>query len=175
MTSRTISMASPAPSVMPGAPRGSRYSRPRSSVATALRPPLPMLVSRAGSTLPAASTPSSLILASTISPFSRSAMRVSPIPRSTSHSGNRISRAFQEHPSFREREADNVGIAARDVPDIDFAVALERIATGLAAPLAVACVMVDLVLAQPLHRDLRLDEPLADAVVGHRQGNAGQH
>jgi hypothetical protein len=41
-------------------------------------------------------------------PSSTSAARVSAMPCSTSHSGNRISRGLQKHPSFGKREPDNV-------------------------------------------------------------------
>jgi hypothetical protein len=63
--------------------------------------------------------------------------RVSPMPRSTSHSGKRVARALQQVAGLGERQADDVGIAAGDVADIDLAIALQRIAAGLAAPFAV--------------------------------------
>ena len=51
--------------------------------------------------------------------------------------------AFEQEPRLGQRQPDDVGIAAGDVADIDFAIALQRIAAGLAAPLAVAGVIVD--------------------------------
>ena len=93
--------------------------------------------------VPAGTTPSRRIRASTMRPPSTRAARVSPIPRSISHSGKRISRDLQQMPRLGQRQADDVGIAAGDVADIDFAIALQRIAAGLAAPFAVAGVIVD--------------------------------
>src|SRR6476661_6000452 len=98
--------------------------------------------------------------ASTILPPSSSAARVSPMPRSTSHSGNAVPGGFQKHARFGQRKPDHVGITAGDVPDIDLAIALERVAAGLAAPFAVACVEVNFLVRKPLHRDHRLDQPL---------------
>ena len=92
--------------------------------------------------------PSSMIRASTISPSSIRTARVSPIPRSMSHSGNRISRRLQQQPRLGKRKSDDVRIAAGDVANVDFAIALERIAAGLAVPLAMAGVIVDLFVAR---------------------------
>ena len=72
----------------------------------------------------------------------------SPIPRSISQSGNRISRGLQQRPCLREREADDVRIAARDLTHIDLAIALQGITAGLATPFAVAGVIVDLFVRQ---------------------------
>ena len=55
---------------------------------------------------------------------------------------------LQQHARLGERQADDVGIAAGDMPDIHFAITLKRIAAGLAAPLAVTRVMVDLLPAR---------------------------
>src|SRR3954468_24093475 len=96
-----------------------------------------MLARRAARMLPAAITPSSMMRASMIAPLSTSTARVSPMPRSTSHSGKRVSRRLQQHARLGERQADDVRVAAGDVPHIDFAITLERIAAGLAAPFAV--------------------------------------
>src|SRR4051812_11494803 len=122
-----------------------------------------MLARRALITLPAATDPSTEIRASTISPSSTRAARVSPIPRSISHSRKRISRGLQKHARLGQRQADDVGIAAGEVTNIDLAVALERIAAGLAAPFAMAGVIIDFLVAHPFHRDHRLDQPLAHA------------
>ena len=81
---RVTAMFRTAPSVTPGAPRGRRYSLPPSLTATALRPLIPVSTRRATITLPACRTPSSSIRASMISPFSISAARTSPMPRSLS-------------------------------------------------------------------------------------------
>src|SRR3982750_1286026 len=108
--------------------------------------------------LPSGMVPASPIRAATISPLSTSAARVSPIPRSISHSGNRIPGRLQQDASLGERQPDDVGIAAVDAAHINFAIALERITPRLAAPLAVAGIMVDFVLREPLHRDQRLDQ-----------------
>ena len=83
------------PAAAPGAPRGSRYSAPRcrdrDRVAAARSGARP---AARRSTLPAGvSAVAARSRASMISPSSTSAARVSPIPRSISHSGNRISRA----------------------------------------------------------------------------------
>src|SRR4051812_50158929 len=110
-----------------------------------------MSTSLALTTVPAGTVPSSWIRHSMISPSSTSAARVSPIPRSISHSGKRISRGFQEHARLREWQADDVRIAAGNMPDIDLAVALQRVAAGLTPPLAVARVIIDLFVAEPLH------------------------
>src|SRR3954447_5945167 len=104
---------------------------------------------------PAGTWPSSNTRASIISPWSISAIRVSPMPRSISHSGNRVTGRFQQYSGFGKREADNVGIASGDVADIDLAIALKRIAAGLAVPFAMTGVKVDLIVAQRLHRDHR--------------------
>src|SRR6185503_18810939 len=174
IATRVTSIEIVAPSVAPTAPRGSRYSAPRSSAATALRPLLPMAVSRARTTLPTGTAPSSSMRASTIPSSSTSTARVSPIPRSISHSGNRISRRFQQHAGLRERQSDHVRIATGDMADVDLAIALKRIAAGLAAPLAVTGVMIDLLIAQPFHGDHRLDQPLANADARHHQRDTGQ-
>ena len=83
IASRVTSMVSAAPSVTPGAPRGSRYSLPPSSRAIALRP-LDADARQPGARRRSrpATVPSSSIRASMISPSSTSAARVSPIPRS---------------------------------------------------------------------------------------------
>src|SRR3954468_727027 len=133
-----------------------------------------MLARRAARMLPAAITPSSTMRASMISPLSTSTARVSPMPRSTSHSGKPVPRRLQQHASLGEREADHVRIAAGDVPDIDFTITLERVAAGLAAPFAVRGVISDLFIGQALHRDHRLDQPLAKAAAGNHQRDAGE-
>src|SRR5437868_9659215 len=175
IASRVTSMASRAPSLTPLAPLGSRYSTPHSATAMALRPLVPMLVSRASITVPAGIDPSSSTRASTISPSSTMAARVSPMPRSISHSGKVVSGRLQQHSCLGKRQPDNVGIAAGDIADVDLAVTLQRIAAGLAAPFAVARIIVDLVCAQALHRDHRLDPAFAHAVAGNGQGNGSEY
>src|SRR5438105_3048820 len=118
---------------------------------------MPALTSRAAMIEPVRMIPPSSIRASTISPSSTSAARVSPKPCSISHSGNRVPRRLQQHPGLGEWQANDVRIAAGDVADIDLAITLEGVTAGLAAPLAVAGVIVDLFIAEPLHRDHRLD------------------
>ena len=130
----------------PRRPRGSRYSSPPAS-AIALRPLHRATSLRVEDAAGARPRRRSWIRASMISPPSIRAARVSPIPRSISHSGKRVSRRFQQHARLGQRQADDVGIAAGDVADIDFAIALQRIAAGLAAPFAVAGVIVDLLVA----------------------------
>src|SRR3954470_5622973 len=152
-----------------------RYSLPFSPMATALRPVLPMLASRALITLPAGIAPSSSIRASIIWSSSTSAARVSPIPCSASHSGNVVARAFEQHARFGQRQPDDVRIAAGDVPHVDLAIALKRVAAGLAAPFAVACVISDLFVRQPLHGDRRFHQPFAHARSGYGEGDAGQN
>src|SRR5690242_6737198 len=171
--SRVISRLSAAPSVTPGAPYGSRYSVPAPSLAIAFRELA--LISRAAITLPARAIPPSSMRVSMISPSSTSAYRPSPIPRSISHSGNVVSRRLQQHPSLGERQPDNVRIASGDVVDIDFAIALQRIAASLAAPFAVARVIIDLGVAEAFHRDHRFTEPLAYAFPRNRERDPRQH
>src|SRR5206468_7901569 len=118
---------------------------------------VPALISRAARMLPAKIAPASSIRASMMSPRSTSAARVSPMPRSMSHSGNRVPRRFQQHARLGERQADDVGIAPRDVTDVDLAIALECIAPGFAAPLPMARVIVDFFWGEPFHRDHRFD------------------
>src|SRR5207248_5586576 len=125
--------------------------------------------------LPAGTMPSKMIRASTILPPSTRAQRTSPIPISMQCSGNRVPRALQQHPRLGERQTDDVRIASGDVADIDFAIALQRIPASLAAPLAMAGVIVDLFIAEPLHRDHGLDQPRANFAARDRQRDAGQY
>ena len=83
------------------AARAADIRRRRSSTATALRPRFRRCQPRGDARSRRAITPSSWIRASTISPSSTSAARVSPIPRSMSHSGNRISRRSSAARAFR--------------------------------------------------------------------------
>src|SRR5579872_5884798 len=175
MVWRVTSIVNFAPWVTPTAPRGRRYSVPSSPVAIAFRPPVPLFARRALMMLCAGSSSSSSIRASMISPFSISAARTSPIPSSISQSRDGITCAFQKHSSFGKRKTDNIGIAAGDVSDIDFAIALERVSPGLAAPLAVTGIIVDLFLAKPLHCDHRFNQTLADVAARNCKCDAGQH
>src|SRR6185369_6520891 len=169
---RVTSIVSAPPSATPVTPLGSKYSRPSRARATALRPPASKRASRIA---PAGEIPSSSILASTIPPSSISAWRVSPIPRSVTHSGNWISCRFQKDTDFGERQADDVGIAAGDMADIDFAISLQRITAGLAAPFSMAGVKVDLLGREMLRRDHRLDQSLPEAFPWNRERYARQH
>src|SRR4051794_28935208 len=144
MASRVTSTVIVDPWVAPGAPFGRRYSAPPCAIATAFLPLVPVLSTRAAITLPAGTEPSNWKRASMISPESTSAARVSPMPRSMSHSGNRISRGLQQDACLGNRQSDHVRIAAGDVAHIDFAIALQSIAPGLAAPFAMAGIIVDL-------------------------------
>src|SRR5690348_615813 len=112
---------------------------------------------------------SSSIRASMISPFSISAQRVSPIPRSTSHSGKIVSGGLQHDARFGEGQPDDIRIASGDMADVDLAISLQRIASGLAAPFAVTGIEVDLGVAEVLHCDHGLGQTLADAFSGHGQ------
>src|SRR6185369_246310 len=124
---------------------------------------------------PALITPSTEIRAWTISSFSTRAPRTSPIPISISQSGKLVAGAAEQHARLGQRQADDVGIAAGDMADVDFAIALEGVAAGLAAPLPVARIIVDFRLAEALHRDHRFNQPHAHAVAGHGQRDAGQY
>src|SRR4051794_29141030 len=172
IASRVTSTVNEAPSFTPSAPFGSRYSPPSAAIATALRPPL---TSFAATTLPEGTTPSSSIRASTISPSATSAARVSPMPRSTSHSDNGVARALQQHARLGQWQADDVRIAAGDVADINLAITLERIAPGLASPFAMGRIIVDFFIAKALHRDHGLDQPLTDLATRHGKRDPGQH
>src|SRR5688572_13434093 len=100
--------------------------------------------------------PSSRMRQAMISPPPIPTDRVSPMPASASQSVNGIARAFQQQPGLGQRQSDDVGIAAGDMADIDLAIALQRIAAGLAAPFAVAGVEVHFRGRQPLHGDQSL-------------------
>src|SRR4029450_2905310 len=125
---RVTSMLSLAPWVTPGAPLGSKYSCP-SAIAMPFGPADFSLASRI---VPADTIPPTRTFASTIRPRATSAQRVSPMPRSISHSGNGIAGALQQQSRLRQWQAHNVGIASGDVAYIDFAIALQRIGSGLA-------------------------------------------
>src|SRR6476661_1798358 len=113
--------------------------------------------------------PSMNMRASAIVPSTMRTARTSPMPCSMSQSGKRISRRLQKIAGFRQRQANHIGIAARDAPDIDFAIALERIAASLALPLAMACVEIDFVVRQALHHDLGLDQAFTHGAAGNGQ------
>src|SRR5947209_13877582 len=144
-------------------------------LAIAFRSLVPVSERRASTTLPAGTMSSSSTRASMILLSSISAARVSPIPRSISHSGNLISCGLQQHARFGERQSDDVRVTAGDVPHIDLAIALERIASRLAAPFAMAAVIIDFFSGEPLHRDHRLDQPFAHGLPWNRQRDTRQH
>ena len=94
IASRVTAIVTRLPSVAAPAPFGRRYSMPRSSRTTAFRFSLRTCARRALTIEPARMVPSSSIRVSRISPFSTQIDRVSPMPRSTSHSDKRVTRGF---------------------------------------------------------------------------------
>ena len=168
MASRVTSIRSAPPSAMPGAPRGRRNSLPPAR-ATALRPFAPLETSRASITLPARTTPSINMRASTISPSSIRTMRVSPIPRSASQSGKRIARGLQEvresRPAAGRRRWNSCPRCGGHRPRHSPAAHSRRPCRAIRR----ARRRSRFLAAQPLHRDHRLDQPLAQSSAGQAQ------
>src|SRR3546814_9033048 len=94
-------------------------------------------------------SPSRSTRASTMRPSSTSAARVSPIPASMIHSVKRHAGRTEQRAGFKDRQPDDIRMAARQKAHETFGTALDRIAAGLAHPLAARHIPVDLGLGEP--------------------------